>query len=449
MNFVFTSLAILFAVVVGGSVLYLLTILCAAAVAKVQARRRLDRHDVVGVLPRIVVLIPAHNEAAVIRSTLRSLALQDYDAELFDVVVVADNCTDDTVCIAECLGATVLERTDDNLRGKGHALNWAIKRLTDSSGMKPEAKWPAAVEEKEPAAIDAFVIVDADTEAAPDFLSALAVHIAAIDDSRRLWALQGRYGVLNASDGWRAALMAGAFELINHVRPLGKDRLGLTVGLMGNGMAFSSELLRVSTWSGSLTEDIDFGLDLCRNQRIRVVYVPEAQVKAVMPSTAIDAASQRSRWENGRGRLVRERALPLLVEGIRNRNGLLIGAALDLMIPPLVELSTLMLIWAVLVCTGWITGGLPHAEAWVDAVAVTSIGLFVYLLGGLLVAGASASAYSALIFAPFYAVWKLCLYLGRGHRSQRGVWVRTARAPRSTENSVETARPAYTRSEGE
>jgi len=433
MPFVFTSLAVLFAVVVGGSAAYLLTVLLAAAVAKVQGQRRPDRPPVEGTLPRLVVLIPAHNEETVIRSTLRSLALQDYDAELFDVVVVADNCADDTVCIAESMGARVLERTHDGLRGKGHALNWAIERLMGDEG-KP----------------DAFVIIDADTEAAPDFLSALAVRIAALDDSCRLWAMQGRYGVLNTAEVWRPALMAGAFELINHVRPLGKDKLGLTVGLMGNGMAFSRELLATSTWSGSLTEDIDFGLDLCRNHRIRVVYVPEARVRAVMPSTATDAASQRSRWENGRGRLVRERALPLFVEGIRNRNGLLIGAAVDLMIPPLVELSTLMLIWAVLVCTGWITGGLPHAEAWVDAVAVTSIGLFVYLLGGLLVAGAPASAYSALIFAPFYGIWKLCLYLGRGHRRQRGVWVRTARAPMSTEHGGgDRARQALTRSDAE
>jgi len=449
MHYVFTSLAVLFAVVVGGSVLYLLTILAAATVAKVQARFRPDRSEVEGALPRLLVLIPAHNEATVIRSTLRSLALQDYDAELFDVVVVADNCTDDTACIAESMGATVLERTDEMLRGKGHALNWAIARLMEPSGMKREAKWPAAVEDNETGKPDAFVIVDADTEAAPDFLSALAVRIAAIDSSRPLWALQGRYGVLNTGEVWRPALMAGAFELINHVRPLGKDRLGLTVGLMGNGMAFSRELLGAATWSGSLTEDIDFALDLCRNQRIRVVYVPEARVRAVMPSTTADAASQRSRWENGRGRLVRERALPLFVEGIRRRNGILVGAALDLMIPPLVELSTLMLIWAVLACTGWITGGLPHAEAWVDAVAVASIGLFVYLLGGLLVAGASSKAYFALIFAPFYGVWKLCLYLGRAHRSQRGVWLRTSRAPMSTESGVDTARPAYTRSDAE
>ena len=415
MPFLFTSLSILLAVVVGGSVLYLLTVLAAAAVSKARPVNGQSGASLVHALPRFTVLIPAHNEEMVIRSTLHSLARQEYDGALFEVVVVADNCSDDTACIAASAGARVLERWNDELVGKGHALNWAIDRLRDNR-FQP----------------DAFVIVDADTEVAPDFLTAMAERIAAMTDAHGYWALQGRYGVLNANAGWRAALMQSAFELINHVRPLGLDRLGLTVGLKGNGMAFSKTLLAVATWSGSLTEDIDFGLELCRNQRIRVMYVPEARVNAVMPSTARDAASQRSRWENGRLRLVRERALPLFVEGIRTRNRLLVDAAVDLMIPPMVELTTLMTIWALLVGTGYISAALPYASAWMDAVAVTSIGLFVYLVGGLAVAGAPASAYMSLVFAPFYAVWKLMLYASRRHRHQRGVWIRTSRAPEPT-----------------
>lgn len=291
--------------------------------------------------------------------------------------------------------------------------------------------------------IDAVVIVDADTQAAPDFLRAIAQRLSSSVDPRGYCALQGRYGVLNAGEGARPALMAGAFELFNHVRPLGRDRLGLTVGLKGNGMAFSRALLCVTEWSGSLTEDIDFALDLCRNHRVRVAYASDARVVSPMPVTAAGAASQRSRWENGRYRLMRERALPMLAEGIRTRNLTMVDAAIDLMIPPLVELSTLTLIWAVLVGCGAVTGKLPHAEMWLDAVAAASIGLFVYIVGGLAVAGASTSAYIALIFAPFYAVWKLCLYAGRRHRraAAKGVWVRTARAPLSTADTRRSHAP--------
>ena len=397
-------------------------VLAAAAVAKARPDVRGSITPNAGLLPRFIVLIPAHNEESVIRSTLLSLSRQDYNEALVEVVVVADNCSDDTACIASSAGARVLERWSDDLVGKGHALNWAIDRL---KGDRFQA--------------DAFVIVDADTEVAPDFLTAMAERIAVMSDAGGHWALQGRYGVLNANAGWRAALMQSAFELINHVRPLGLNRLGLTVGLKGNGMAFSRTLLALTTWSGSLTEDIDFGLELCRNHRIRVIYVPEARVNAVMPTRERDAATQRSRWENGRFRLVRDKAIRLFAEGIRTRNWLLVDAAVDLMIPPMVELTTLMTIWAVLVGTGYVTGGLPHASAWMDAVAVTSIGLFLYIFGGLAVAGASTSAYLSLVFAPFYAAWKLMLYMSRRHRRQRGVWIRTARAPGSTSPSYEEA----------
>src|SRR3569833_4510380 len=135
----------------------------AAAIAKAEIARRPHRQPVDGPLPRLAVVIPSHNEADVIRASLLSLARQDYDAELFDVIVVADNCTDDTAEIARRIGVTVLDRQHDALRGKGHALNWAINHLLD---VDPTP--------------DAYVIVAADTEVATNFLSSLASKLAEI-----------------------------------------------------------------------------------------------------------------------------------------------------------------------------------------------------------------------------------------------------------------------------
>jgi hypothetical protein len=150
-----------------------------------------------------------------------------------------------------------------------------------------------------------------------------------------------------------------------------------------------------------------------------------------MPTTSAAAASQRSRWESGRFQLMRERALPMLADGLRHRNLVMIDAAIDLMIPPLAELATLMVIWAVIAGCGVVTGELPYAGVWLDVVAACSIALFSYIIGGFAVAGASRAAYSALVFAPFYAIWKICLYVSRGHRKRvaGGEWIRTARAP--------------------
>lgn len=364
----------------------------------------------------LVVLVPAHDEALVLDASLASLAQQDYPAALYEIVVIADNCTDGTAEIARARGVTVWERTDPAQRGKGYALDWAIARLLDR-----------------PAPAEAFVIVDADTWAAPDFLSHLNRCLKSQTDPRGLCALQGRYGVLNEADGWRAALMSAAFDLVNHVRPLGRDRLGLSVGLKGNGMAFTRETLARVQWHGdSLTEDLDFALDLARTQGLRVGYAPQARVWAQMPTSGAQAASQRKRWEKGRRRSVRAVALPLLWEGVRRGRPLLIDSALDLLVPPLAELTVLLVAWLALLGFGVNRHLLPHPLWWAGAGALAVVGLLAYVLGGLRVAGASRGAYGALLRAPFYLAWKLALgVLGRRGEASAAApeWVRTARAP--------------------
>ncbi len=366
-------------------------------------------------LPTLAVIVPAHDEELVLAATLDSLSTQDYPPSSFQVVVVADNCTDGTAALARARGVTVLERTHADERGKGYALNHAVSHLLALT-VPPEG----------------FVIVDADTQAAPDFLSQMAARLTAHTDSHGLGAWQGRYGVLNAGDGWRAALMAGAFDLVNHVKPLGREMLGLSAGLKGNGMAFTRAVAVALPWpGGSLTEDLDYGLDLARRFGLRVAYVPEARVLAQMPADAAPAASQRARWERGRLGLLRTRALPLLAEGLRRRSFLLVDLAWDLFTPPLAELAVLILTFAALTGFGLSQHLLPHLALWLVAAAFCLLGLPVYVLGGLRVSQAPPEAYAALLRAPFYAAWKIALLLGhflkRGRQSDE--WVRTARAP--------------------
>jgi 1,2-diacylglycerol 3-beta-glucosyltransferase len=414
--------AILFAlgIAVLGSTGYLLTLLGAAALA-----RRDIRTVGVDIPPtRFVVLVPAHDEELVLAATLESLNAQDYPRDLYEVVVIADNCTDTTAMIGRMHGVTVWERFSLQERGKGYALDWAMQRLL--AGESPA---------------DAFVVVDADTWAAPDFLTQAARGLAARTDAQGRCALQGRYGVLNTNDGWRAALMAAAFDLFNHVKPLGRDRLGLSVGLKGNGMIFTHALLTQARWRGdSVTEDIDFGLDLIRDHGVRVGYLPAARVLAQMPATADGAASQRERWEGGRYRLLRTRAIPLLAAGLRQRRWALCDAAFDLMLPPLAELGTLWLFWAGLIIAGAIGHWLPLPLAWIISACTGGAALLAYLLGGLRVSDAPAAAYAALARAPFYAAWKMVLYARRFARPRRAgtppteEWVRTARLPLAPES---------------
>src|SRR5690242_10789472 len=110
----------------------------------------------------IAVLVPAPDEELLIGRMVTSLLGQTYPRELYRVVVIADNCSDRTASIAIGLGVDVLVRDDPGHRGKGQAISWAIAQLATRGGARP----------------DAFVIVDADSEADPDLLRVLAGSLA-------------------------------------------------------------------------------------------------------------------------------------------------------------------------------------------------------------------------------------------------------------------------------
>lgn len=357
----------------------------------------------------VTVIVPAHDEEPVIAATIQSLrAMEASDTEV-RVLVIADNCTDRTATIAREHGAVVWERTNPAERGKGYALAWAVERLL-----------------AEPEPSDAFVIVDADTVVAPDFLRHLTRHLDAGQDAQGRCAVQGRYGVLNENEGWRAALMGGAFDLVNHVRPLGLATLGLSVDLKGNGMGFTRAVLQAAPWSGrSITEDLDYGLDLLENHGIVVGYAPEARVRAQMPTDAAAAASQRDRWEKGRRLLIRQRALPLLAAGLRRWDLRLFEAGARLLVPPFAELFALCLLWSAAALAGVAFGLLP--KPFLYAAALLPVALVVYLLTGLRAAGASREAFAALLYAPAYAAWKFARYAVSSFTSRSPEWVRTRR----------------------
>src|SRR5213078_1600550 len=137
-----------------------------------------------------------------------------------------DNCSDRTVEAATDAGAAVLVCERPDAPGKGHALRWAMDRLLC-----------------EPDPADAFVVVDADSVADPNLLSALAAELAAGHA-----AVQGDYTILLEAGSQRSALTAAAFLLFHRVRFSGRARLGMPANLVGNGMLFSRALLKAHPW---------------------------------------------------------------------------------------------------------------------------------------------------------------------------------------------------------
>src|ERR1700678_2536054 len=261
---------------------------------------------------RFGVVVPAHNEEAGIGTTVESLRSVDYPAELRQIVVVADNCSDETAKRAAAAGARVFERTDPEQRGKGYALHYAFERLLAEGE------------------IDAVAVVDADTKVTPNLLQAFDARFAA-----GAWAVQAEYAVLNREASWRTRLMHIAFTLFHDVRSRGRELLGVSTGLRGNGMAFSVDLLRAVPHDAfSIVEDVEYGIRIAR-QGHRVHYAGDARVFGEMASTSSASRSQRRRWEGGRGTLARRHAPALLAAGFARRDLVLIDLATDLLVPPL------------------------------------------------------------------------------------------------------------------
>lgn len=345
------------------------------------------------------VIVPAHNEAAVIEGVVANLRNLDWPVDGFRVLVVADNCTDCTAALARAAGAEVLERHDAKLRGKGYALDFAFQ-VSHARG------WAYAV-----------VVVDADTEVSGNLLEAFA---ARIESGAKV--IQAHYGVLNSQTSWRTRLMTIAMASFHRVRSRARERLQLSCGLRGNGWCITHRLLRQVPYRAfSLTEDIEYGIDLGL-AGYRVHYADEAHVAAMMVSGEQAARTQRQRWEDGRFQLIRLKTLPLLQAAMGHGGRVCLDLALDLLVLPLsyVALNVVVLI----VISGIALLWEPSMEIWLWLGLGSGMSLLLYVLRGWQLSGIGVRGLLDLSLAPFFIIWKVLLML-RVHSSAE--WVRTKR----------------------
>jgi 1,2-diacylglycerol 3-beta-glucosyltransferase len=376
-----------------------LAVLTGAAWLATATRRRASRPPATGTT-RFAVLVPAHNEEPVIGAALEALAAVDYPAENYRVHVIADHCIDRTVEISRGAGVEVHEHAGER-RGKGPALAWVIRTLLDA----PTGEAP-----------DVVVVVDADTIVDKEFLQEVERVIVAGAS-----AVQGQYRVRDPDTSAAAGLRAAALAARHHLRPLGRTALGASSGLYGNGMAFTSSVLRGRQWSGHLTEDIEFQMELLLDG-IRVAYAPEAIVEAEMPSTLEDAVTQNERWERGRIEMAR-RYIPRLAGATLTRSSgnraATADAILDHLVPPLSALGTA--VGAVGIASAAVSG-----RAGGRAGLVLCAVLGAHVTSALVLAGAPASVYRSLVHAPGMVLWKVRLWLRMLAGPGEGGWVRTA-----------------------
>jgi len=330
--------------------------------------------------PRVTVLVPAHDEEALLADCLTALRDQDYPPERVRVIVLADRCGDGTAAVARDLGAEVLER-EEGTPGKGSLLRWALERLAG---------------EDRPAGL--LAVVDADASASPGLLRACARLAAG-----GAHAVQAHHGVRRAGESVLGRLTEASARARRHVLA-GREVLGLAAPLLGTGMVFRPEALAAGWRAEGLAEDRELGARLVL-EGMRPAFAAGVEVLSEGPGDLAAARTQRLRWVRGEAAVARALAPPLLRLALRGGPlGRLVPLelAVDLMIP---SLSFRAACLALLAAVAAAAGSFPVTVAAVAALAVEALPF----VAGLLEQG--VRGLTALAAAPLYVAWKAVLVL--------------------------------------
>ncbi len=357
---------------------------------------------------RFSVIVPAHDEERLLGSTLDSLLGLDYPADLYDIHVVADHCTDATATIARTRGVYAHERGDPEPAGKGASLRWLLDRLLASE-----------------TAPDAVAVIDADTTVSPNFLRVMDARL-----SDRTPVVQAYYAARNDETSSLIGFRAAALAARHYLRPLGRTALGCSSGLYGNGMAFTTEVARSHAWSDHLTEDLELQLELLL-AGIRVGFAADAVVEAEMPATLEASRSQHERWERGRSDVARRYLPRLVTRAVRGGppdRVACVDATLDQLMPPVSVVLAGTAVWA---GASMVAAPLLKSRAATRhrrAAVLVATAIAAHVLSSLRMVGASASVYRSLLRTPQMLAWKARLWVRVLTKERDAVrWVRTQR----------------------
>lgn len=291
---------------------------------------------------RFRVLVPAHDEAAVLPGLLADLARQDYPDELVRVVVIADRCTDDTVAIAAA-HAEVAERVD-GAPGKGAALDWHLQAS------------PAEADE-------AIVVFDADNRVPPQTLGRLADELSAGHT-----VLQSYLDVENPDGSLLATASALSYWAGNRMVQLARHNLGWSADLGGTGMCFSPTALGdLGGFGTGVTED-QGALAALVVAGHRVRWLHDVRLRDEKPEGVRVAITQRARWVRGKRAVARQWVGKLLRAAGSQRSWAPVDVAIRLIQP---GRSFLVLLAAVLALASGVTGSDVLLPWWLWTVAAS------------------------------------------------------------------------------
>jgi cellulose synthase/poly-beta-1,6-N-acetylglucosamine synthase-like glycosyltransferase len=387
-------------VVVATLLLIPVAVFCLEVIAAIALpQRRLDLRPGHCVRRRLAVLVPAHNEGAGILPTLADIQSQLSPGDR--LLVIADNCTDDTAVVARTAGAVVVERRDMEKLGKGYALDFGLRHLS----LDPP---------------EIVIFVDADCRVEPGTIDRLA--LTSVATGRPVQALHIMTSPNKSLVNNQVAEFAGRVKL--SLRQLGLSALRAPCMLMGTGMAIPWDVVLLADFtSGSIVEDLRLGLELTL-AGYSPIYCPSACVTSEFPSSIKGARIQRKRWEQGHIDMILNDALRLFCLAIARRNWRLLALTLDLTVPPLSLL--------VMLVAGVFSVTLMAALFGVSSVAlvISTATLLLFLVAIFLAwlkCGRDVLPVSAIFLIAPYVVGKLGLYRQALAGKADAQWNRTDR----------------------
>ncbi|MGL5086213.1 MAG: glycosyltransferase family 2 protein [Clostridium sp.] len=271
---------------------------------------------------RFAMLVAAHNEEVVIGNLVESLKKQKYPKEMYDIFVIADNCSDNTAKIAREYGANVYERFNNEQKGKGYALEWMFAKI-----FKMNKKY------------DAIAVFDADNLVSPNWLKEMNSKMC-----EGYKVVQGYIDSKNPNDSWIATSYSVAFWTQNRMYQLARANIGLSNQIGGTGFAIGTQILKDLGWGATcLTEDLEFSCKLILNGE-KVGWAHDAIIYDEKPLTLKQSWVQRKRWMQGFTDVASRYFFKLLKKGIKDKQWFVLDCALYVIQPFLTLLLGLSMV---------------------------------------------------------------------------------------------------------
>lgn len=323
-------------------------------------------------LENYLILIPAHNEEIVIDKTLNQLNKIDYNHTLFKIIILLDNCIDNSVEIVKKYNFDFLEKNDKLIKGKSYALKWFIENYKDIDNYKK------------------IIIFDADSLIDINFIK----KINSYDDKIVQTFVYPLFNMKSIS----SSLSAYSEILSQEVKDNIKSKLNWSVVLRGTGMIIDKDIFKkYIPQCKTQIEDTELSILLVRDG-YKIKFIPNALVNDPKPLNVKQASNQRARWLYGQYQIIKYYWKDLLKIAFSNIGNFFF--VLDIVFKP----KTLFYLIEILLLLFFIFTNFSIKNFFIIILSILIIiDILYFLIGGFYIED-KKHYYKTLSFSPIYII---------------------------------------------